>query len=293
MNRFALWWATTPAPLRWLMSVIGGLYALFLVAALVASVVPAAGIVLTGFDALTFQPTRPAFAWTFLTHAFVNPAVGFFPLLNVAIAVLFLSTLGRDALDLLGDRWLYGALASAALGASLFALAVHAGLGQPPALFGPWTLVLGLAMALGVRFPDKSIGMMLVGNVRLVILVPVLVLVGALLSASFVPVIGDIGAALGAAAFAGLGAARVGLPARMPRKSAARPESRSSDRPTRTTEAPPPARASRTERRSAPARASTSDLDRVLEKISATGMDSLSDDERRVLQDASRGRSSR
>ena len=284
MNRFALWWATTPVPLRWLMSVIGGLYALFLLAALVASVAPAVGIVLTGFDALTFQPARPAFAWTFLTHVFVNPSVGLWPLVNVVVAVLFLSTLGRDALDLLGERWLYGALASAALGASLFAFAVHAGLGYPERLFGPWTLVLGLAMALGVRFPDKSIGMMLVGNVRLVILVPVLVFIGALLSASFVPVIGDIGAALGAAAYAGLGAARVGLPARMPRKSAARPDGRSS----RTDEAPPPARAARSERRGASTRASTSDVDRILEKISASGLGSLTADERRVLEEASR-----
>lgn len=274
MNRFALWWSTTPAPLRWLVAAIGGLYALFLVLTLAGSLgSPSVGPL---FDLLVFEPGRPHYVWTFLTHPFVFPVLGFFALLSVVFGGLFLMTLGRQAIDLLGERWLVGALVAATLGASLFTFATHAATGQPTAVFGPWSLVLGLAMALGVRHPHLTIALMFVGAVRLVILVPVLVLLGALLSGSFVSSLAEIGAALGGALFAAVGRASVGLPQRTRRVPSTPPRSAASSSETGRSRA---ARSART---------ASSDIDRILDKISASGLGSLTPEERRTLDDASR-----
>lgn len=271
MNPIQLWWTTTPRVLRSLMAALAGGFVLYLVLRLFgeAAVAP--------FDRLRLEPDtwlhRP---WTVLTHSLVMPEGGLGALLSVVFALLFLNQIGRDAEQLLGPRWLVGAWLAATAGASVTSILGHYSFGVPAVVFGPWSAVLGLMLALGLRFPDKSIGLLFVGVVRLVYVAVGLVVVSMLLAGKVWPIIPDVGGLLGGALFGLYSKAQVGQRASV-RPSASHGGS-----------------ASAADGRSAPrraagsSRATAADLDRVLEKISAQGMDALTPEERRVLDEASR-----
>jgi len=128
-----------------------------------------------------------------------------------------------------------------------------------------------LMMALGVRFPDKRIGLMFIGVVRLVYVAAGFVVVSMLLSGSVYAILPDLGALAGGALFGVWSKRQVGQrPARGGRGDGAPVFARSGT--------PPPP----------PRKPSVNDLDRILEKISAQGMAALTEDERRVLDEASR-----
>lgn len=272
VNPIQLWWTTTPRALRTLMAVVGGGWVLFLV----ASLFPGGA---RPFEWLALRPeawlVRP---WSLLTHSFVLPVRGLGPLLSVVFALLFLNQIGRDAEALLGDRWLMGAWLAATVGASVSSLVAFAALGEPTFVYGPWGAVLGLMMALGVRFPDKRIGLMFIGVVRLVYVAAGFVVVSMLLSGSVYAILPDLGALAGGALFGTWSKRQVGQrPAKGRGGDGAPVFSRSSPG----SDASAPARPSR--------KPTTTDLDRILEKISAQGIDALTADERRVLEEASRG----
>lgn len=252
------------------MAVIGGGWLLFLVVSLVSK----AGAL--PFEWLALRPEawlgRP---WSLLTHSFVLPARGFGPLLSIALALLFLNQIGRDAEQLLGPRWLIGAWLAATLGASVVSVASFALWGQPPYVYGPWGAVLGLMMALGVRFPDKSIGLMFIGVVRLVYVAAGFVVVSMLLSGSVYAVIPDLGALAAGALWGTYTKRQIGQRTRREPSPRGEPLGRAGA-PFKSSGQPKAERAS--ER----------DLDRILEKISAHGMASLTPEERRVLEEASR-----
>ena len=269
MNRFAILYAATPRLLRTLLLAMAGLYVLFLIVALTASVAPGAGVLVRVFEALSLQPSRVARTpWSIVTHPLVHPVLGFWGALNLAFGLSFLNVLGRDATDLLGERWFGLTCLIATVGASLLAILAYAALGFEGRVSGPWPLVMGLAMALGVRFPDKTIGLFIIGAVRLIVLVPVFLVLSILLNASFFAAVPELGAALAGASWAY--ATRSGMRRATPKRAAG-----AKAEPTRAE----PAR---------PARATSSEVDRILDKISAQGYGSLTADERRVLEEASR-----
>lgn len=271
VNPIQLWWTTTPRTLRTLMAVVGGGWVLFLVASLIS---PAGAL---PFEWLALRPeawlSRP---WSLLTHSFVLPARGFGPLLSIVFALLFLNQIGRDAEQLLGPRWLMGAWIAATVGASVLSIAAFALWSQPPYVYGPWGAVLGLMMALGVRFPDKSIGLMFIGVVRLVYVAAGFVVVSMLLSGSVYAVIPDFGALAAGALWGTYTKRQVGLRTRRPPSLKTEPSAKAS------------AKASTGPRKAERASDLDLDLDRILEKISASGMGSLTPEERRVLEEASR-----
>ena len=154
MNQFAVFYAATPRLLRTLLVAMAGLYVAFLVAALVASVAPGAGLLVRFFEVLALDPARVATQpWSLVTHPLVNPVLGFFGAISLLFGLSFLHLLGRDATDLLGERWFGLTCLVATLGASFLAILAAFGLGYGGRVFGPWPLVMGLAMALGIRFP--------------------------------------------------------------------------------------------------------------------------------------------
>ena len=253
------------------MAVIGGGWVLFLV----ASLIPSVGAL--PFEWLALRPEawthRP---WSLLTQSLVLPAHGLGALLSIVFSLMFLNQIGRDAEQLLGPRWLMGAWLAATLGASVVSVAAFSLWGQPPYVYGPWGAVLGLMMALGVRFPDKSIGLMFIGVVRLVYVAAGFVVVSMLLSGSVYAAIPDFGALVAGALWGVYTKRQVGRPAR--REPAMRAET--SPKATATMR--------RAERAAERERLGERDLDRILEKISAEGMASLTPEERRVLEEASR-----
>ncbi len=272
MNQLAVFYAATPRLLRTLLAAMAGLYVLFLIAALAASVAPGAAGLAQVFEWLALSPqavaSRP---WSLVTHPFVNPVLGFFGALSLFFGLSFLHLLGRDATELLGERWFGITCLVATLGASLLAVVAGVALGYGGRVFGPWPLVMGLAMALGIRFPEKTVGLFLIGAVRLVVLVPVFLVLSILLNASFFAALPELGAALAGASWAY--ASRGGL-RRAPRAAA----------PLRPGQARPRAQPEATPR----GRATSGEVDRILDKISAQGYASLTPEEKRVLEEASR-----
>ena len=273
MNPILLWYRTTPPVTRRLLTAVVGVYAAYLVVGLFAFFVPALRAVVEAFAWLALDPAAGVVArrpWTVLTHPFVELTRTPWGLIGVVFAGMFLNLLGRDAEGFLGGRWLTTAWFGATLGASVLAVAVAA-VAAGPLVFGPWTAVIGLLMALGLRFPDKTVPLFLIGAVRMRYVAIGVVVLGLL----FNPfgAVADIGALLGGG-LVGYGTARgLSVPVGLPRTAAERPA-----RPGAARRAPERPRATSTE------------VDRILEKISAHGVGALTDEERRVLDEASRRR---
>jgi hypothetical protein len=273
VNRFAVLYAATPRLLRTLLVAMAGLYVVFLLAALVASVAPGAGLLVRVFEWLALEPQQVASRpWSVVTHPLTHPVLGFWGLIGLLFGLSFLNVLGRDATELLGERWFGLTCLAATLGASVLALLAYWSFGVNSRAEGPWPLVMGLAMALGIRFPDKTIGLFLIGAVRLIVLVPVFLVLSILLNANFFAAVPEVGAALG-----GLGWAYASRGRRItvPTLRVAKPKAERAR-----TEPTPAARTGATQ----------AEVDRILDKISAQGSGSLTPEERRVLEEASRRR---
>ena len=264
------------------MAVTLGLYAAFLIVRLFASLVPALAPVLIVFDALAFDPahafTRP---WSWLTHVLAYPALGFGALIGLAFGLMFLITLGRDAEGLRGSAYLLVAYFAAALGAAALVLLAAGAPGVRSLAYGPWPGVLGLAMALGVQYPDKTIGLFLLGSVRLIYVAAGFVVLSILVNGSFFAAIPEMGGVLAGAAVGFAGRRGMdpsgwlkNLMERRTEKVAAR-------------RAPPAAERRRADPERG-GRASQREVDRILDKISAQGKGSLTDEELRILEEAAR-----
>jgi membrane associated rhomboid family serine protease len=252
-------------------------------------------------DALALQSSRVAVRpWTVLTYAVssVGPHFGgFFGLISFLFAVLWLNWLGRDFEDLYGPSRLFGLYEMGALAGAALALAVAAFVpGFRLGVYaGAWGGVASVLCAMAVMHPEKSISLLFLGVVPLRWLAIGFVV----LDLAFVrdPThLGSalMGAAVGAALRSGIDLAAWARPffERRPRAKT-QPRARATVRsmgPVRRAvaptveEDPEEGAGGRTRRR----RATQAEVDRILDKISERGLASLSDDERRVLDEYSR-----
>jgi membrane associated rhomboid family serine protease len=294
--RFRLWRAGLPAALRLLLTVNVVTYLAWVVASIVGLQEPLV-------DSLALQASlvarRP---WTVLTYAVssVGPQFGgFFGLISFLFAILWLNWMGRDYEEIHGAPRLFGlyvmgALAGAALGLGA-AAAVPGVFGH--AWAGAWGGVAAVLCATAVVHPEKSIHLMFLG------VVPVrwLAVGFVVLDLAFVrdPThlgAAAMGAAVGAALRSGVDLAAWARPLferRRREREPARPRAtvrtmgtvRRAAREDAGTADPGPGRAPRRKRG-----ATQADVDRILDKISEQGIGSLSEDERRVLDEyAKRG----
>jgi hypothetical protein len=253
-------------------------------------------------DALALQPSRVAMRpWTALTYAVagVGPYFGgFFGLISFLFAVFWLSWLGREFEELYGAARLFGLYVMGALAGAALALFVAAFV---PVTFGTvfagaWGGVAAVLCATAVLHPEKSISLLFLG------VVPIrwLAIGFVVLDLAFVRDPTHLGAALmgtavGAALRSGVDLAAWARPL-FESRSRARPPARPKATvrtmgSTRRSAEPEPAdapepRAGRAQRRRAAA--TQAEVDRILDKISERGLASLSDDERRVLDEYSR-----
>ena len=271
MNPILLWYRTTPPVTRRLLAAVVGVYVAVLVVGLFAFFVPAFRVVAGAFEWFTLDPSPAVVArrpWSVLTHPFVELNRTPWGLIGIVFAGMFLNLLGRDAETFLGARWLVTAWLGATLGAAVLAIAVAA-FGPAYPVFGPWTAIIGLLMALGLRFPDKTVGLFLLGAVRMKYVAIGAVVLGLL----FNPygAVADVGALVGGGLVGVLTARGFSVPVGVPRMTAERPTKPGAAR--RAPERP---------------RATPGEVDRILEKISSHGVGALTDEERRILDEASR-----
>jgi membrane associated rhomboid family serine protease len=218
--------------------------------------------------------------WTFLTYMFVH--AGF---LHLAFNLLMLFFFGPAVEDRMGGGPFIRYYVLCGVGGA--ALSFVLGLFQPVAPFvGASAAVFGVALAFAWYWPDTPVFVFPLP-------VPVKVKWLVLFLASVDLFLAVIGSGDGVAHFAHLGGLIVALvylktaslvstrgPAELPRRTEARVLARPSGERARARSETPSPRAQ--------AEAAQREVDRVLDKISASGLDSLTVDERRFLDEMSR-----
>ena len=287
LARFTIWRAALPTALRWLLTVNVATYLAYVALSIVGM-----GEALRWLALPATPGGALATPWSVLTYGSTNLYPGFFGLITFAFGVLWLNWLGRDLEETYGSHQLFGLYVLTTLGGAALALAL--GAFQPGALdvaagpgvwAGVWAPMMGVLCGLATMQPDRKIGLFLLGPVALKWIAIVLVV----LDLAFSKDPTRLGAALTGFLFgrAQLRGAHLGAWSRplFERRRAARP-------------APRPEAAgvfARAVRRSAPPggeaaprAAGKADIDRILDKILEDGYESLTPDERRALDEASR-----
>jgi rhomboid family protein len=312
VQRFRVWYASQPTGLRTLVAINAAAYLLWnLVLIWIEPVQVFVWLHLAlnpGLPGILFEP------WQLLTYAFLHLQPGFGGLLHVGFNMLWLWWLGRDLEELQGSHTLVAVYAYGALGGAILTVMLHGAFPGSPIfngiVHGASGAVLGVMTALAVLYPFKSIGLFLIGTVRLRHVVIGLLLLDILfLSSGGTSVSAHFGGAMAGLAFARLqqmgtdttGWARVffqsGGRSRRPGGASKmdRAEAWLSRRRTRKGSGEITARVIRMDPRTGTTASRVAetrteeapDVDRILDKISEKGYDSLTPAEKKVLYEAS------
>ncbi len=253
--------------------------------------------------------------WQLLSYSFIHMGTGLGGFLHLLFNMLWLYWMGKEYEELHGSHRLLALYVLGAVGGALLTVALHnlfptlGFFGGP--VHGASASVLAIMMAVAILYPYKSVGLFLIGPVRLLyVVLGFLALDLLFLSGGGTSVSAHFGGALFGFLFAraeqrGIdltGWARVFFerPARSRAASgrggradvwARRADAwRSADGPSETSRTATVHRLRRTEPAAPPAPEAytPSDVDRILDKISAHGYEALSEEERRILYEASK-----
>ncbi|MDT0632502.1 hypothetical protein RQM47_15250 [Rubrivirga sp. S365] len=285
--RFQLWRAGLPPALRLLLTVNIATYVLFVV----LSIFGAGGLL-----AVLALPATPEgllrTPWTPLTFAFANLYPGFLGLISFVFGFLWLSWMGRDYEESYGPHRLFGTYVLGALGGAAVAVAVGAASGGGAVVspfgvyYGLWIPVTAVLCAYATFHPDRGIGLFLLGVVPMK-----WVAVGfVVLSLAFSPErMAILGAALTGVLIARMAGRDVDLTAWARPLFDRRRRPKAAKAPKRSPFARPTPVPSGGRRSSSGGRAPAPSVDQILDKILDEGYDSLTDEERTILDRASRG----
>lgn len=295
VTRFQVWRAALPPALRWLITANVATYLLYVLLSIFG-----AGMFLLWL-ALPLDPakvlTQP---WAVLTHSVTNLYGGFFGLISFGFGMLWLNWMGRDLEETYGSHQLLGLYVFAALGAALTGLLVGAfsatEFGQLAGYsFGVWGPVGAIIVATAVLHPDRGVALWLIGMISMKWIAIAFVV----LDLAFYQDPAHIGAyfaglVFGAAQKSGreLGAWARPLFRRGGGRRAPSPSygSASGGWMRRQTEVATKTRTERTSRRPTTsgrrpkATPTQADIDQILDKIHEKGLDSLTAEERKVLE---------
>lgn len=304
MNEFRSWYFTLPTAFRAILTINVGFFLVYQL--LLRHIAPVDAFIdtylalqINGWDWVG----RP---WTLVTYNFLHTWVGLSGLLHMVFNMLWLYWIGQEYEDLFGPGHLLAAyLLSGILGGVLSGV-VHALVGQPVVIVGASASVLGVLALMATRYPYKSIMLFLLGNVRLPILVLGFLALDVLfLGSSSTAVFAHLGGALGGyliakASLKGIDVSswanvfflsgtaswleRLELALARRKQGSRKQDNREATRTRSTAEA---ARSSAIGSQSETDVEDASEIDRILDKISATGYDSLTAQEKRTLLNAS------
>ena len=321
LDRFRRWYRLLPPALRFLMTVNTVLFVAWFFIALSR---PLATFVIEYFALTPALPTPLFRPWQFLTYSFLHLEGGFWGLISFAFNMLWLYWMGRDYEETFGSHRLFGLYILSAVAGGLAAVLIGALL-PAERLFpvvGAMAPVFGVLCCVATLYPNKGIGMLLIGVIPLKWLAVGFLVLSVLFSlghpADVLTYLGAAGmgvlfaraqqrgtdlAAWAQAFFPGRsGSGGYSAPSRSSREEKGGVLARldswlgSSDEE----EARPPRRAKNTPRASGPSRrerkeiraasvgkAGQEDVDRILDKISESGYDALTEEEKRILYEAS------
>ncbi len=282
ITRFTLWRAMLPPALRILLTVNIATYLLY-----VAMSIFGAG----DFLRVLALPLAPAQIlrqpWTVLTYGVTNLYPGFFGLISFAFGAYWLNWLGREYEQDQGSAGLLGLYVFGTLGGALGAAALGAFASGPveAGWFGTWFGVWGPALAVlcatAALYPDRQIGLFLLGVISLKWIAVAFVV----LELAFSKDPTHLGAALFGVIYARAAQRGVDLGAWAGPLFGARRQ-----RPARVAASVLSRRPSAAREDGAPSRGRSAghDVDAILDKILEKGYDSLTRDEREALDRASR-----
>ncbi|MEM1117967.1 MAG: rhomboid family intramembrane serine protease [Bacteroidota bacterium] len=293
--RFQLWRAGLPPALRILLTVNLAVFAVVLPFAILAAFGLTLPYRLLEFLALPADPATALFRpWTPFTYGFVNLIGGpgaIWGIISFAFAMYWLNWLGRDYEENHGGYRLFGLY----LGSALFGAAVALALSSfvPPRPFpysGAWGPATAVLVAAATLNPNRGIGLFLLGVVSLK-----WIAIGFIVLSLLNPDATFLGAALFGFFFAKAQQADIDLAAWARPLFDRRPARRTETAPRRS----PFARATPTPRgrsgssggsksKRSSSRGGTRDIDAILDKILEQGYESLTPEEREILDQASR-----
>lgn len=318
MPQFQLWYRSLPQALRWLLTINVAAYLLW--AIVFSHFAVTAGFALSH---LAFHTPWQRFLlepWQLFTYSFVHlgtPALGLGSLMHVGFNMLWLYWIGRDYEDMHGPArllgvYVWGSVGGALLSALAYALLPATLLGAPGAIIhGASASVLGVLAAVAFTYPQKRIGLLFIGNIRLVHLLAAFLALDVLFRlGGTTAVFAHLGGALAGLLLVRLQQRGVDLTARFEiffsrnsgrrqgasgnrlRNWLTRMEQRSASKRAAPKESVHTERTRRGARLSARAEAARpsldSEVDRILDKISEHGMESLTEEDRELLEKASR-----
>lgn len=313
MNRFLAWYRIQPRALRALLTINAVVYVLWQV---VLIHIPFTRSLVVNHLALNPQfPEILLEPWQLVTYSFLHLQPGFWGFLHILFNMLWLVWIGREYEELHGAHRLLAVYLIGSVGGGLMTVLLHALLPSVGAfggiVHGASASVLAVLMVVAITYPYKSIALLFIGTVRLIyVVIGFLALDVLFLAGGGTSVSAHLGGALSGYLFARAEANGVNLSSwariffrqrRRTRRTARTAEGESILRQmelwlaSRRTEkgAPPDVSAKKGRpRRSREARREAASLegevDRILDKISEQGYDALTDEEKRILYEASR-----
>lgn len=319
LDRFRRWYRLLPPAMRVLMTVNTVLFVAWFFVALSR---PAARFVVEYLALNPALPTPLFRPWQLLTYGFLHLEGGFWGLIAFAFNMLWLYWMGRDYEETFGSHRLFGLYVLSALAGALLAVAIGTVVpdGRLFPVAGAMAPVFGVLCCVAALYPNRGIGLLIIGVVPLKWLAIGFLALATLFSlghpANLLTYLGAAGmgvlfaraqqrgtdlAAWAQAFFpSGSGYGGYAPPSRsagteggmlarmeawLARRTGGEPSPRQAKRAAK---AEGPSRREQREIRAASAgTAGQADVDRILDKISESGYDALTDEEKRILYDAS------
>ncbi|MEO0559739.1 MAG: rhomboid family intramembrane serine protease [Bacteroidota bacterium] len=300
--RFQIWRAALPPALRLLLTVNLASFAVSAVLAILAAF--GLGAIYTLLIDLLTLPGDPSAAlfrpWTLFTYTFFEPIMGgLWGIIAFAFAMYWLHWLGRDFEESLGGYRLFGLYMGAAIVGGALALALGAVISAPPVrpfYAGAWGPVTAVLVCVATLYPNRGIGLFLLGVIALKWIAIAFVVLSL-----FAPNASLLGAALFGFLFAkayqrGIDLAAWALPL-FERRPKSTPRSAPTQKRGSRFSSSDASSSSRTMGKAVATRAASSrkrsstpppTVDAVLDKILDKGYDSLTAEEKRILDEASR-----
>lgn len=317
MNRFQTWYRALPQAIRTLITINVVVYVIWIFLA------PISIIRDFVFNHLALHPAVPGILmkpWQLVTYNFLhlgdfdNPGLSFGSLLHIGFNMLWLYWIGRDHEDLHGPKQLLAIYLLTGLGGGLLSVALY-----PLApgivggtIHGASASVIGVITVVAVTYPHKKIGLFIIGTVRILyLLIAFLVIDLLFLSSGGTAVAAHFGGALFGFLFVTLENKGVNLtdwtriffrerrrnrrPVRVPDDAsflermeawlASRGGPERENRPRKSATI----KKMRSRRGAEPKEESLEhSVDRILDKISEHGIEALTEEERRILDEASK-----
>ena len=121
------------------------------------------------FSTLILKP------WSLVTYNFLHLGLGFGGFLHILFNMLWLYWIGKEYEELHGPHRLFAAYIVCGIGGGILTLVLHALFPGVSAFSGPVVgasaSVLGIMMVVATLYPYKSVGLFLLGNIRLLYIV--------------------------------------------------------------------------------------------------------------------------